>query len=314
MAEINSFVDMTGLTYCGKEAEEIFTKQLYESDVHSYGVRYLPNVKGKQKLTYGEVGEMFQEYSCPFTPQGSAKLSESFIEPVAIKVNLEQCYSDFWPTYLVEQTEISLNGGIPQDFYQWFFNNVFVKELKKEYEEIAFNGDTAHTGTSQTYLALADGWTKIIKDDANSKKVTAVALTTANVLAKVGEVAEAILDMEDVIVDDFKIFMNHMDYRKLVTALGDAAISSHNIWNNFAKVGDKIYAYGFEVVPSRIAKSTMIATHPKNLVLGYDVANSEVAYKIVDMRESTLDNMFRVAVITNIALGVIYPDMAVVMA
>ena len=35
----------------------------------------------------GEVGDLFQAYTCPL-PEGNVILSEEFIEPTAIKVNL----------------------------------------------------------------------------------------------------------------------------------------------------------------------------------------------------------------------------------
>lgn len=308
---MEKFVNVENLTYAGKEAEEIFVKSLYQSDLKGYGLRYMPNVKGRQKIMTGEVGDMFQAYSCPFTPDGSVKISEQFIEPIAIKVNLENCYSDFWGTYMVEQTEISLNGGIPQMFFEWFFNNVLVAELKKEYEELFWNGDVDYAGSTKKYLALGDGIVKKIADAENSVKVAGAALTTANILAKIGEVAAAI-DELDVDVEGFKIFVNHMDFRKVATALGENSPLTTQVWANFSKSGEKVYAYGYELVPTRIAKNTILAAHPMNLVLGYDVADAEIAYKIIDMRESTLDNAFRVAVIANIAVGVVYPEATVI--
>ena len=56
----------------------------------------------------------------------------------------------------------------------------------------------------------------------------------------------------------------------------------------------------------------MILAPAKNLVLGYDIADSEVSYKMIDMRQTTLDNTFRVGVITNIAIGYVYPELIVV--
>lgn len=307
-----NFVDTTGLTYCGKEAQEIMVKDLYESNLKGYGIRYMSGVKGKQKIMSGEISDMFQAYSCDFTPEGSAKLTEQFIEPIAIKVNLEECYDGFWDTYLVEQTEISLNGGIPQDFYDWFFNNVLQKELKKEYEEIWWNGDTEYTGTSKSYIKLGDGIVKKVANDEKSKKVSGAVLTTSNILGVIGDVASAINEFDDINIDGFKIFVNYVDYRKMITALGANSPQNIDVWSNFSKEGDKVYAYGYEVVPTRIAKNTVLASHPMNLVLGYDVEGSEVAYKIIDMRETTLANMFRVGVLTNIAVGVVYPETVVI--
>lgn len=302
-----NFAELGNINYCGKEAQEIFVKDLYESDLKGYGIRYMSGVKGKTQLMSGEVGDLFQEYSCPFTPSGEVTLSEQWIEPTAIKVNLEECYDAFWNSFLVEQTEISLNGGIPSTFYDWFFNNVLAKKLRKEYEEIFFNGAKGKGG----YLGLADGIVKKVNDAENSVKVSGAALTTANILGIVGEVADAIngLDAE---VEGYKIFINHMDYRKLMTALGNESPLTTAVWANFAKQGEKVFAYGYEIVPCRIEKNTILASHPMNLILGYDVENGDIQYKIVDMRESTLENMFRVGVITNIAVGVVYPELCVI--
>ena len=302
-----NFADLGNITYVGKEAQEIFVKDLYESNLKGYGIRYMSGVKGKTQLMSGEVGDLFQAYSCPFTPSGEVTLSEQFIEPVAIKVNLEECYDAFWNSFLVEQTEISLNGGIPSTFYDWFFNNVLAKKLRKEYEEIFFNGQKGNGG----YLGLTDGIVKKVNDAENSVKVSGATLTTANILGIVGEVASAIngLDAE---VENYKIFINYMDYRKLMTALGNESPLTTAVWANFAKQGEKVFAYGYEIVPCRIEKNTILASHPMNLVLGYDVENGDIQYKIVDMRESTLENMFRVGVVTNIAVGVVYPELCVI--
>lgn len=306
--EVTNFIEKDGLSYCGKEAQEIFVKNLYKSDLKGYGIKYMPNVKGKTKLASGEVGDMFQAYTCPFTPQGTVKLSESYIEPEKIKVNLEECFDEFVDNFLVEQTEATLNGGIPQMFYDWFFNNVLMQELNKEYEEIFWNGDKQGSG----YLALADGIVKKATNDPNSVKVNKVTLTVANVLSKIGEVAEKIDELDND-TEGYKIFVNYKTYRKVKTALGNSSPQTNDVWANFEKgEGNKIFAYGFELVPTRIEKDTIIASHPLNLVLGYDVADSEVAYKIVDMRETTLDDVFRVGVISNIATGIVYNETLVI--
>ena len=302
-----NFAELGNISYCGKEAQEIFVKDLYQSDLKGYGIRYMSGVKGKTQLMSGEVGDLFQAYSCPFTPSGEVTLSEQFIEPVAIKVNLEECYDSFWNSFLVEQTEISLNGGIPSTFYDWFFNNVLAKKLRKEYEDIFWNA----TEGRGDYLGLTDGIVKKVNDAESSVKVNGANLTTANILGKIGEVAEAISNL-DAEVEGYKIFINYMDYRKLITALGNESPLTTAIWSNFSKEGNKVYAYGYEIVPCRIAKDTILASHPMNLILGYDVENGDIQYKIVDMRESTLENMFRVAVITNIAVGVVYPELCVI--
>ena len=306
-----NFVDVQNLTYEGEYAKEIFVKNLYESKLKNYGITYMPGVKSKQQLVSGDVSDLFQKFTCPFSPSGDVELSEKWIEGIPMKVNLEQCYDAFWPTFMAAQTEVSLNGGVPQAFFEWFFNGVLVPELGKEYEQIFWNGDKT-SGANDT-LKIADGLVKQLNADAKVKKVTGAVLTVDNILAQVEAVAlKAIEAAGDTDMSDYKLFINVNDARLLNVALAKEAILNTQVWANFGREGDKVYAYGFEVVPCMIAKNTMVVAPAKNLVLGYDIADSEISYKMIDMRQTTLDNTFRVGVITNIAIGYVYPELIVV--
>lgn len=306
-----NFVDVTNLTYEGEYAKEIFIKNLYESKLKSFGITYMPGVKGKQQLVSGDVSDLFQKFTCPFSASGEAELTEKWIEGVPMKVNLEQCYDSFWSTFLAAQTEVSLNGGVPQAFFDWFFNGVLVPELSREYEQIFWNGDKAADATNT--LKIADGIVKQLNDDTKVNKVTGAALTVDTILTQVEAVAlKAMGAASETEMEDYKLFMNVNDFRLLKVALSKEAILGDQVWANFGRDGEKIYAFGFEVVPCLIAKNAMILAPAKNLVLGYDIADSEISYKMIDMRQTTLDNTFRVGVITNIAIGYVYPELIVV--
>lgn len=312
--EINGFINASGLTYCGKEAREIFSKEIYNLDLFGYGIRLMDGVKGKMKIYNGEVGDLWQEYSCPFTPQGEVRLSEDYIEPVEIKVNLEECFDTFWSNYMVEQTKISLNGGIPQTFYDWFFNDVLVKKLDKEYQEIFWKGDTGYTGTSKAYLSVTDG----VETKLSASAMTGTAFTVSNILAQVESVVMAGLTAaseNEADTEGYKIFMNVSDVRLLTVALGNVVNgnSVSAIFSNYAKEGEKIYIYGFEVVPTMQSKNSVIFGPASNLVLGFDTADSHVQYKIIDLRDTTGDNAFRVLAISNIAVGVVFPELFVML-
>lgn len=306
-----NFVNVSSLTYQGEQAKEIFMKNLYESKLKNYGITYMPGVKNKQQLVSGSVSDLFQKFTCPFSAKGDAVLAEKWIEGVPMKVNLEQCYDAFWPTFMAAQTEVSLNGGVPQTFFEWFFNGVLVPELSKEYEDIFFNGDKA--GGKENHLDIADGLLAQLDKDHTANKIVGANLTVSNIIAQVEAVAlkgiekAAVADMED-----YKLFMNVNDVRLLKVALAKEAILGDQVWANFGKEGEKIYAYGFEIVPCMIAKDAILLAPAKNIVLGYDVADSEISYKMIDMRDATLDNTFRVGVITNIAVGYVYPELIVI--
>lgn len=306
-----NLVNVSNLTYEGEYAKEIFVKNLYESKLKTFGITYMPGVKSKQQLVSGDVKNLFQAFTCPFSAKGDVTLKEQWIEGVPMKVNLEQCYDSFWSTFMAAQTEVSLNGGVPQSFFDWFFNGVMIPELGKEYEQIFWNGDKAKSGTDQV-LGIADGIVKKIAADVDAENITGQALTVDNILAQIEAVAlKGIEVAAEADMADFKVFMNVNDVRLLRVALAKEAILGDQVWANFGKEGEKIYAYGFEVVPCAIAKNVILLAPAKNLVLGYDVADSEISYKMIDMRNTTLDNTFRVGVITNIGIGYVYPELMV---
>ena len=309
-----NFINVSGITYCGKEAQEIFSKDIYDIDLRQYGITFMDGVKGKMKMYTGEIGDAWQLYTCPFTPQGAASLAEAYIEPAAIKVNQENCYDTFWNTFLVDQTEISLRGGIPQTFGEWYFDKLR-KKMSKEYQEIFWQGDTARTATTKTYLKAVDGVEKKMATLPADNKYTVTAFTSANILAQVEAIIEKgieVANAAEVDTEGYKIFMNHADVRLLEVALGKICCpNKESIFSNYARENGRIYIMGYEVVPTMMSKNKVIFGPVRNLVLGYDTFDSHLEYKLIDMRETTGDNMFRVLAISNIAVGVIMPELFV---
>jgi hypothetical protein len=310
-----NFIDLTGLTYCGKEAQEIFSKDIYDIDLRQYGITFMDGVKGKMKIYTGEIGDAWQLYTCPFTPAGSASLAEAFIEPAAIKVNQENCYDTFWNTFLVDQTEISLRGGIPQTFGDWYFDKLR-KKMSKEYQEIFWQGSTAHTASTKVYLKTVDGVEKKLSALPSGNTVELSAITVDNVIAQLESVITKGIDVAnaaEVDTEDYKVFMNHADLRVLEVALGKVCCpnSVNAVFANYARENGRIYVMGYEIVPTMQSRNTIIFGPAKNLVLGYDTFDSHIEYKLIDMRETTGDNMFRVLAISNIAVGIILPELFV---
>lgn len=310
-----NFLNVSGLTYCGKEAQEIFSKDIYDIDLRQYGITFMDGVKGKMKMYTGEIGDAWQLYTCPFTPSGATSLAEAFIEPAAIKVNQENCYDTFWPTFLVEQTEISLRGGIPQTFADWYFAKLR-KKMSAEYQEIFWKGDEDYSGATKTYLKAVDGIEKKLSENSGVTKVSGATITVDNVIAQIEAVIMKGLEVAgnaEVDTEGYKIFMNHQDVRLLEVALGKVCCpnSVNQVFANYARQDGRIFVMGYEVIPTMMSKNKIIFGPARNLVLGFDTYSSHVEYKLIDMRETTGDNMFRVLAISNIAVGIILPELFV---
>lgn len=315
MAQTN-YIDTAGLNYCGKEAQNIFSHDIYELDLRNAGVTYIDNVKGRRKIYMGQWDNAWQSYTCNFSPDGQVSLSEEYIEPVAIKVNKEFCKNEFWDSYLVEQTEISLRGNMPQSFSVWYFDKLR-KEMSKEYQEIFWKGDTARTATTKPYLKVTDGIEKRLDTNTAVTKVTGAVFTVDNVLAQVEAVIAKGLQKaadNELTTDNFKVLMNKYDIDLVRMALGKICCpNKESIFSNYAQSPNGgIFIYGFELIPTEMDRNWIIFGDPRNLILGFDTFDSHLAYKIIDMIDTTLDDMWRVAAISNIAVGIIFPEIFVI--
>ena len=311
-----NFINVSGITYAGEEYRNIFSKDIYDIDLRQYGITFMDGVKGKQKIYTGEIGDIWQLYTCPFTPAGSASLAESYIEPAAIKANLENCYDTFWNTYLVSETEISLRGGVPRTFADWFFDE-YRKKASKEYQEIFWQGDTARTATTKVYLKAVDGIEKKLDENSGVTKVSGASITVDNVIAQVEAAIMkglVVANNAEVDTEGYKIFMNHADVRVLEVALGKVCCpnSVNQVFANYARQDGRIFVMGYEIVPTMQSKNTIIFGPARNLVLGFDTYDSHLEWKFIDMRETTGDNLFRILAISNIAVGIIMPELFVV--
>lgn len=308
----NKMVNVDNLTYAGKEGQEIFSKSVYNLDIAQSGITLKDNVKGKEKIYTGEIGDVWQAYTCPFTPEGEVTLKEAFIEPAKIKVNLEECYDAWADTYFVEQTKIALDGGIPQTFGDWFFDKLRYK-MEREYQEIFWQGDKAHSGSTKKYLKVTDGIEKRLLADKASE-ITGGALTVENAISLVEAVVMKGLEVaasQEVDTENYSIFMNYADVKLLEVALGKltSGISKDDKFSNYSMNGGRINIMGYDVIPTMCSRSTIIFGPVKNIVLGFDTFDSHIEYRLIDMRETTGDNSFRVIAITNIAVGEIFGDL-----
>ena len=219
----------------------------------------------------------------------------------------------FWNTFLVDQTEISLRGGIPQTFADWYFTKLR-KKMSAEYQEIFWKGDADYSGSTKPYIAATDGVEKIVKDAASGNSVSGADLTIDNVIAQVEAVVMKGLEVAaaaEVDTEGHKIFMNHNDVRLLEVALGKECCpnSTNAVFANYARANGRIYVMGFEVVPTMQSRNFILFGPARNLVLGYDTYDSHLEYKLIDLRNTTGDNAFRVIAISNIAVGVMLPEL-----
>ena len=302
------------VNYCGKEASEIWSKQLAVLPILAQrAVNIMLNVKGKQKVYTGEVQSYFRQYQCLFANTTEASLAENYIVPEKIDLGFEYCMDEFRDTFLNEGILQSVNRStdVPV-FTDWFMAKV-LENARIAYEKLFWQGDT----TSQNVkLNALDGIEKKLAADTNVIQIQGSTITTQNVIAQVeGAVMQAInaAATAEVAIDTHKVFLNKNDVKYLEIALGNTAFKDTNsqymMFKNWGINNGVINVYGFDVMPTEQSRSSIIVAPEKCLTLGTDVFDAHTQIKVVDMIETTLDDVVRGRVITNLGTAILFPEL-----
>lgn len=171
--------------YVGKQAGEIIGKSYMEIDTLSNGlVEVLPNINYKAHLRKIAYTNGRQAYTCGFNPQGTINLSEKTLEPKKFKVELQICKEDFRQTWSEDGFGASAwNKTMASDIKE----AIIAEVLASNAEQIAldiWNGDDS--------ALQFNGLIPQMLADLAVVKPTAVAITTANVMAELGKVVSTI--------------------------------------------------------------------------------------------------------------------------
>ena len=310
----NSSIKVDNITYVGQQATEIYTQDLFNIDIVAQdAINVLVDVRGKRQLLSGKVKAWFSAYDCSWKNTTESSLEEKWIETEVIDLGGEFCYGEFFQTYLTEALRVSINHN--QDvtpFTEWLFEHLR-KEMSRAYQELFWRGDTA---SEKKEIKAVDGIEKKLEASAKVQKINGAAFTTDNILDQVKAAVKKAIDLAGaakIDTADHKVYLNWNDYKYLEMALGDLCceVRGDRVFSNYTLSNGQISIYGMPVVKTMQSPSTVIVAPAKALTLATDIFDSHITYKVVDMRETNLDDVLRWRAISNLGTGILFDDLIV---
>lgn len=310
----NSSIKIDNITYVGQEATEIYTQDLFNIDIVAQdAINVLVDVRGKRQLLSGKVKAWFEKYSCAWKNTTESSLSEKWIDTEVIDLGGEFCYGEFFQTFLTESLRVSINHNqeVPP-FTEWLFEQLR-KEMSKAYQELFWRGDTT---SPKKELKAVDGIEKKLEASAKVEKIQGSAFTTDNILNQVKAAVKKAIDLAgaaEIDTSEHKVYLNWNDYKYLEMALGELCcqVEGDRVFSNYTLSNGQIAIYGMPVVKTMQSPSTVIVAPAKALTLATDIFDSHLTYKVVDMRESNLDDILRWRAISNLGTGILFDDLIV---
>jgi hypothetical protein len=281
---------ITGSSYAGEFAGKYLAAALLSADTLDKGtITILPNVKYKAAMKVGSFSNLVRSADCDFdSTTSSLTLTEKVLTPTELQVNLQICKKQLHSDWEAAQMGFSAFDELPPLFSDFVIAQV-AAEVAKATEVSIWQG-SAGEGTF-------DGFETLLTADADVVDVLAGTVTTANVIAELQKIVDAI-PSGVYGKEDLSIYISQNIAKAYIGA--QAALGYRDLYHvgqtdmNFQGVN--------LVMASGLADNTAVAAQKSNLFFGTGLLDDRNEVKVIDMAD--IDGSQNVRVVMRYTAGV----------
>jgi len=287
-------------TYAGQFAGKYIAAALLSGvTLDKGGIEIKPNIKYQEIIKkVATDSNIIKDATCDFTDTGTVTLTERILAPEEFQVNLELCKKDFRSDWEAVQMGYSVYDNLPPKFSDFLIGHVSGLVAEKTENNI-WAGVNATAGEFDGFVTLATA-------DATVVDVAKATVTSANVVAELGKIVDAI-PAALYGKEDLHIYISQNIARAYVRALGGFAATnsgvdaqSHMWYGDGALSFDGVKLF----VANGLADNNALAAEKSNLFFGTGLLSDSQEVKILDMGD--LDGSQNVRVIMRFTAGVQY--------
>ena len=281
---------ITGSSYAGEFAGKYLGAALLSADTLDKGaITILPNVKYKAAMKVGAFSNLVRSADCDFDSSTSTlTLTEKVLTPTELQVNLQICKKELHADWEAAQMGFSAFDELPPLFSDFVIARV-AAEVAKATETSIWSGSAGEGNF--------DGFETLLAADTTVNDVTAVTVTTSNVIAQLQAIVDAI-PSGVYGKEDLTIYISQNIAKAYVGA--QAALGYRDLYHvgqtemNFQ--GIPLFATG------GLADNTAVAAQKSNLFFGTGLLDDRNEVKVIDMAD--LDGSQNVRVVMRYTAGV----------
>tara|TARA_R100000773_G_scaffold21506_1_gene19077 strand:- start:5 stop:916 length:912 start_codon:yes stop_codon:yes gene_type:complete len=265
-------------SYSGQFAGKYIAASLLTAKTIDDGaITVLPNIAYKAAMKVGAFSNLIKNASCDFdTSTSSLALTEKVLTPKELQINLDICSKDLRSDWESAQMGFSAYKELPPLFSDFVISRVAAEVASATESNIWDGSDSDGNFQGLRELALADG---TVND------VTGTASTSANVVAELGKIVDAI-PSGVYGAEDLYIYVSQNIFKNYVRALGGFAATnsgvdakSHTFYN-----GGELSFDGVKLYPtSGLRDNCAIAARQSNLFFGTGLLDDRNEVRVIDM-------------------------------
>ena len=273
---------ITGSSYAGEFAGKYLGAALLSADTLDKGaITILPNVKYKAAMKVGAFSNLVRSADCDFDSTTSTlTLTEKVLTPTELQINLSICKRELKSDWEAAQMGFSAFDELPPLFSDFVIARV-AAEVAKATEVSIWQGSAGEGNF--------DGFETLLTADADVNDVVAGTVTTANVIAELQKIVDAI-PSGVYGKEDLTIYISQNIAKAYVGA--QAALGYRDLYHvgqtemNFQ--GIPLFATG------GLADNTAVAAQKSNLFFATGLLNDRNEVRVIDTADFLGDDNVRV--------------------
>jgi hypothetical protein len=286
-------------TYAGEFAGKYISAALLAGETLANElITIKPNVKHKEVLKKVATDDIVKDATCDYTDTSTITLTERILQPEEFQVNLTVCKKDFVSDWEAISMGYSAYSNLPENFTDFVLAHVADK-VAQRMETNIWNGVN---GTAGQF----DGFKQTLAADSDVVDVVATDVTSSNVIAQMGAVADAI---PSTIYgkEDLYIYVASNVYRAYVRALGGfssniGAAGTDNKGTQWFNGGNLTFD-GINIALAKgLPTNIMVAAQKSNLYFGTGLISDHNEVKVLDMAD--LDGSQNVRIVMRFTAGI----------
>jgi len=289
---------ITASSYAGEFAGKYIAASLLTAKtLDDAAITIMPNIKYKAAMKVGAFSNLVRSADCDFDATTSGlTLTEKVLTPTELQVNLQICKKELHADWEAAQMGYSAFDNLPPLFSDFVIARV-AAEVASATETSIWSG-AAGEGNF-------DGLKTLAAADGTVVDVAKATVTSANVVAQLGAIVDAI-PSGVYGADDLVIYVSQNIYRAYIRALGGFGASGLGA-NGYDNKGNNqslnnLFFDGIKIYPtSGLADNNAMAARSSNLFFGTGLLNDRNEVKVIDM--SDIDGSQNVRVVMRYTAG-----------
>jgi hypothetical protein len=289
-------------TYAGEFAGKYVAAALLSAPTLDKGlIEIMPNVYYKSVIQKVGTDDILKDATCDFDPTSTVTLTERVLTLEEFQVNLQMCKKDFEQTWQAVEMGYSSFKNVPASFTD-FIVAYAAEKVAARIEQNIWAGVNASAGQFA-------GFQTLFAADGDVIDVTATTVTSANVIAELGKVVDAI-PATLYGKQDLTIYVPQNVAKAYVRALGGfaaAGVGANGVDNKGTMWygSQDLYFDGIKVALAEgLSSNKMVAAQKSNLFFGTGLLSDKNEVRLIDMADIDGSQNFRL--IMRLSAGIQY--------